>query len=265
MNVKDWMYQAAVVLVALVLVCLLAESSILDNTRRWLGIMPSSEGDQALAMVPLVDCLNSSDTKWRWAYRQYQEMPSKARKVDQARLAAFMPSQEQWSGQQRERIINCLPDTESRQAMSNALPALKPTVDFYVNSLLAVSEVTAQFDFYGSPFSGSVSPEVRERLTPRLTPLAEEFLQASNQLQRQVEVQDIQLRLVQRKQIEERFGQDKHWQLLNLMINARQTVDQVTRTSIEGSLTPGSLAVAVEKTEIRQQLRTATHALPHSR
>lgn len=148
MNRKARMYLLIGLVVAMLANLSTAKYSVLDAVWNWLGILPSTENDQAAAMKPLVDCLRSVDVEWRNAYTRYQKITSTQQSSDHDGRLVAIDTQGQrnkmmFAGQ-RSRIIACLPDEGDRQALARMLPGFSR----YLTAWIRVSEVTETFNFY---------------------------------------------------------------------------------------------------------------------
>jgi len=254
----NWLFPIGLVLM-LTLMGLTGASKPIARVDLWLDQRDAPLTAEANALNPLVECLNRVDVRWRLSYEAYVTQRGKQ-------------SIEQWIADRRDYADDRSNDLRTLQGdycsakLSDKLTILQfelplaTLADRYVQALRDVAPLTARIDYYESKRLAPGGPPTTEPETSWQTQ-AQAYLDASTPLRQQVERLDLEQRRGQLQLIEARLHHDIHWHLLAYMIQARDTLNQLSDGLKNRSLTPEQLGSATEQLQrawaAKQQFRSA--------
>lgn len=221
----------------------------------WLAKGEGPDAAKAMALAPIIDCMNRVDRDWRLAYYAYTTKQWLKPTIEQI-LAEPV---DRWGTRQAEfgdrnevdgrHVQNdiCAPRISDRLQRLEPDNPMVGAVGRYVQALQDVTPLTDVFDFYQN-----ISPNVfvGDAVADAMPRKGDAYMAASTELRQRLEAEDLRLRPGQLAQLETRFGRDTHWHLLNYMLAARTAVNQIEQGVRQANLTPqtlGALTDAVQQ------------------
>ncbi|WP_283190733.1 DUF3829 domain-containing protein [Pseudomonas sp. PMCC200344] len=200
------------------------QGTLLTPIQRWLRQPDLAEREKANALRPLIACLNSVDSRWRHAYANYL---NRDRKVDPTLKERFpegfdqmVSVREQLNYPRVHDAYSCQLNAMQKDSLQKSAPELLPLQNRFETSLSAANEAAGLFDFFSARPTYSVSPADKAERDSLFIPLVKDYLNASDQLRRELDTEDLDLRQVQLEQLKTR-DQLKYAHILTYMLQAR--------------------------------------------
>jgi hypothetical protein len=220
------------------------QTTLLTPIQRWLNQPDLAEREKAFALRPLIDCMNAADSRWRHAYTRYL---NRDLKVDPTLKARF-PEDFDRMGSVREQLnyasvhdaYGCQLNTLQKDNLQQSAPELLPLQKRFETTLQSANDAAATFDFFSLKPRYSVSPADKAERDKLLIPLANDYLDASDQLRRALDAQDRGLRQVQLEQLKTR-DELKYAHILAYMSQARALMFMLDERVREGTFTASDL------------------------
>lgn len=208
----------------------------------WLAGLDSRASAEASAQAPLIDCVNQYDVPWRLGYYTYG-----AQSAWRMAFADLLNNARDFADSAKTDM-DTLPARECEPRMLYRLRHLQPDaplIGLAERYIDALHQANLARRAHSSAVPGAYMPAEEDPATvARLQPDFERYLQASADLRTALASADIGARRKQQRLLEQRLGRDIHWHLLDYMIQARLTVEQLDQGVREKTLTPGQLARA---------------------
>ncbi|WP_300238804.1 DUF3829 domain-containing protein [Pseudomonas sp.] len=224
------------------LFALLAAGAPIARFELWLAGLDSPASAQAAARAPLIDCVNQYDVPWRLGYYTYG--------TQAAWRAAFtdLLNNAKDFADGAKTDMDTLPARDCEPRMLYRLRHLQPDaplIGLAERYIDALHQANLARRAHSSAVPGAYMPAEEDAATVALLkPKFDHYLQASADLRAALASADIGARREQQRLLEQRLGQDIHWHLLDYMIQARLTVEQISQGMREKTLTPAQLAQA---------------------
>ncbi|TFB37921.1 DUF3829 domain-containing protein [Pseudomonas sp. F01002] len=200
------------------------QGTLLTPIQRWLRQPDLAEREKANALRPLIACLNSVDSRWRHAYANYL---NRDRKVDPTLKERFpedfdqmVSVREQLNYPSVHDAYSCQLNAMQKDNLQKSAPELLALQNRFETSLSAANEAAGLFDFFSARPTYSVSPADKAERDSLFIPLVKDYLNASDQLRRELDAEDLDLRQVQLEQLKTR-DQLKYAHILTYMLQAR--------------------------------------------
>ncbi|WP_248741736.1 MULTISPECIES: DUF3829 domain-containing protein [unclassified Pseudomonas] len=241
---------------------------VLVPLQRWLQQPDLAEREKSAALRPLIACLNIADARWRHAYNSYLNRDLKADTTLQQRFPEDFDGMakiyEELNFARVQDAYGCQLNAAQKTSLQTSTPELLPLQNRFETTLKAANEVAASFDFFSYRLRYAVSPDEKAERDNRFIPLAEAFLDASDQLRRALSLEEQDLRRVQLEQLKGR-EQFKYAHILNYMLQAQTLMldldERVRERSLAlDDLSDGAIALrnAWDSGNRYMQLNTAT-------
>lgn len=200
------------------------QSTLLTPIQRWIHQPDLAEREKSIALRPLISCLNSVDGRWRHAYTNYLK---RDRPVDPTLKKRFpedfdqmVSVREQLNYPSVHDAYGCRLNTLQKDNLQKSAPELLALQNRFETTLTAANEAARSFDFFNSKPLYSVSPADKAERDNLFIPLVNDYLNASDQLRRELDAEDLGLRKVQLEQLKTR-DQLKYAHILTYMLEAR--------------------------------------------
>ncbi|MGC5698607.1 DUF3829 domain-containing protein [Pseudomonas sp. NFXW11] len=235
----NWLLPIGITL-GLTLIGLAGASKPLGQLDLWLDQQDSPLTAQANALAPIIDCLNQADVPLRQAHQAYQDQGA-PRELAPAAYDISSPSGLDLETTYRSSCASRI--TDKLRALDPQSPLLAAT-ERYLEVLGRFSTLTRDSRMQRMGFGRDLNEAQLDQLVSQLQSLTPQYLQAADAVRQLLLPLDIQPRAAQLQQLEQRLGRNAQWALLNYMIQARSTVDQLDSGLRQGSLTPAQLAEA---------------------
>ncbi|ROL77129.1 hypothetical protein BLX41_13325 [Pseudomonas protegens] len=224
------------------LFALLGAGAPIARFELWLAGLDSAASAQAAARAPLIDCVNQYDVPWRLGYYTYGTQPA-------WRMAfADLLNNAKDFADGAKTDMDTLPTRDCEPRMLYRLRHLQPDaplIGLAERYIDALHQANLARRAHSSAVPGAYMPAEEDTATVALLkPKFDHYLQASAELRDALASADIGARREQQRLLEQRLGQDIHWHLLDYMIQARLTVEQISQGMREKTLTPEQLAQA---------------------
>ena len=181
----------------------------------WLDRHSSPEVAEANALRPLIKCINLVDVPWR-----LDRAATPSKEPDD------FPYMQRYDFDAIQRDI-CKSGIAFKAGFVDSTQQIGLIADHYTSTLRNMLERYEALQRNYSPDATLALTRHDKDYTRRI----EAFLPASEALRRALESLELGLRPKQLEQLEQRQGRDLHWYLLNYMIRARGTVDQLTEAA----------------------------------
>lgn len=220
------------------------QNTLLAPIQRWVQRPGLAEQEKASALRPLIACLNSVDSRWRHAYTNYL---NRDRKADPTLKTRF-PEDFDSMVSVRERLnypsvhdaYGCRLNMLQKDNLQKSAPELLPLQNRFEASVTAANDAAGNFDFFSPKPLYSVSPADKAERDALFIPLVKDYLDASDQLRRALDAQDLGLRKIQLEQLKSR-DQWKYAHILTYMLEARTLMLKLDSRVREQALTAGDL------------------------
>lgn len=219
---------------------LVGASGPITRAQLWLAALDSAESAQAAALAPLIECANQYDVQWRLGYYTYG-----THAVWRSTFAELLSNAKDFADGARTDM-DTLPTRDCEPRMLYRLRHLEPDaplLEVAQTYIDALHQANTARRAQSNRIPGAYMPATEELAeVARLQPHFDRYLQASTALRQALEATDIGARRQQQGLLENRLGRDIHWHLLGYMIQARDTVEQISRQMQEKTLSPERLA-----------------------
>ncbi|MFJ7108494.1 MAG: DUF3829 domain-containing protein [Pseudomonas sp.] len=223
------------------------QSTLLTPIQRWIHEPDLAEREKSIALRPLIACLNSVDSRWRHAYANYL---NRDRKVDPTLKERFPEDFDQMIGI-RERLnypsvhdaYSCQLNALQKNSLQKTVPELLAMQNRFETSLRAANEAAGRFDFFSPRPTYSPSPADKAERDGLFIPLVNDYLNASDQLRRELDAEDVGLRQIQLEQLKTR-DQLKYAHILTYMLEARTLMRKLDSRVRERTFTASDLSDA---------------------
>ncbi|MGA8138109.1 MULTISPECIES: DUF3829 domain-containing protein [Pseudomonas] len=181
----------------------------------WLDRHSSQEVAEANALRPLIRCVNLADVPWRLD----RAAPPSKQRDDFPYIQRYDP----------DAILRdfCKPDIVFKSGIVEGTRQIGPIVGHYTSTFRAMLERYQGLQRDSSPDATLALTRHDKDYAYRI----EAFLSASEAMRRELESLELTLRPKQLELLEQSQGRDLHWYLLNYMIRARETADQLTEAA----------------------------------
>ncbi|MHC8309028.1 hypothetical protein ACYZUC_05380 [Pseudomonas sp. GT1P32] len=228
-------------------------SVLLTPIKRWIDQPDLAEQEKASALRPVIACLNSVDSPWRHAYTRYL---NRDRKTDPTLKERF-PEDFGSMAALRERLdfvrnldaYGCRLNLLQKNNLQKWAPLLLPLQNRLESSLLAANEAAQLFDFFNTVPAYPVSPAEKAQRDSVFLPLVDEYLKASDALRRQLDIEDLNVREVQLKQLKVR-DELKYAHILTYMLEARTLMLKLDNHIREQTLSVDDLSDASKNLQL---------------
>lgn len=238
------------------------QNTLLAPIQRWVQQPGLAEHEKASALRPLIACLNSVDSRWRHAYANYL---NRDRKVDPTLKERFPEDFDQrmgireWLNQPSAHdAYSCQLNALQKDGLQKTVPELLALQNRFETSLRAANEAAGSFDFFSLKPTYSPSPADKAERDSLFIPLVNDYLNASDQLRRELDAEDLDLRQVQLEQLKTR-DQVKYAHILTYMLEARTLMGKLDSRVREGTFTASDLSNATLK--LQQAWDAGSHYL----
>jgi hypothetical protein len=223
------------------------QSTLLTPIQRWTHQPDLAEREKSIALRPLIACLNSVDGRWRHAYTDYLK---RDRPVDPTLKNRFpedfdpmVSIREELNYPSVHDAYSCQLNTLQKDNLRKTAPALLSLQNRFETTLTAANDAAGNFDFFSPKPLYSVSPSDKAERDNLFIPLVNDYLNASDQLRRALDAEDLELRQVQLEQLKIR-DQLKYAYVLTYMLEARTLMLKLDNAVRERTYTPSDLSDA---------------------